>query len=140
METVKLYNVTIKRILLIITMTLSLIVGAIGLIVIKSKYGHGIPCPYFELTHLYCPGCGATRMLVAICNGNMYQAFRYNALLFISMPAVIIVYIYQSIYYIMNGKLSNHINNVLTIYFILLVVYGVIRNTDIFSWLAPTVI
>lgn len=140
METAKFYNVTIKRTMLIAAITLSLIAGVIGLIAIKSKYGHGIPCPYFELTHLYCPGCGATRMLVAICNGNMYQAFRYNALLFISMPAVIIVYIYQSIYYIMNGKLSNHINNVLTIYFILLVVYGVIRNTDIFSWLAPTVI
>lgn len=43
-------------------------------------------CPVFRLTHLYCPGCGATRALAALVHGGLVEAFHYNALLTVLLP------------------------------------------------------
>ena len=43
-------------------------------------------CPIKKFLGLYCPGCGVTRMLYSILKGQFYQAFRYNPLIFISLP------------------------------------------------------
>lgn len=43
-------------------------------------------CPVFRWTHLYCPGCGATRALAALVHGRLIDAFHYNALLTVMLP------------------------------------------------------
>jgi len=43
-------------------------------------------CPVFRFTHLYCPGCGATRALAALLHGRLAEAFHYNALLMVLLP------------------------------------------------------
>jgi uncharacterized membrane protein YedE/YeeE len=43
-------------------------------------------CPIFRLTHLYCPGCGATRALAALLHGRVVEALHYNALLVLLLP------------------------------------------------------
>ena len=52
----------------------------------------GYKCPVLHNTGLYCPGCGGRRMLKALLHGRIYQAFRYNPFLFISIPFVIVYY------------------------------------------------
>lgn len=47
------------------------------------------PCQFYELTGLYCPGCGSTRMLYFLVHGHLSLAFRQNALAMIVLPGVI---------------------------------------------------
>lgn len=47
------------------------------------------PCPVHALTGLYCPGCGATRMLYYLVHGEPWTAFRYNPLAFFCLPYVV---------------------------------------------------
>jgi len=39
----------------------------------------GLPCAFHQLTHLYCPGCGATRATWALIRGDIGLALRDNA-------------------------------------------------------------
>lgn len=38
----------------------------------------GLPCVFHQLTHLYCPGCGATRSVWALVRGDIGLAVRQN--------------------------------------------------------------
>ena len=46
------------------------------------------PCPFYILTGLYCPGCGAGRCVTALFRFRFYAAFRYNPLMVIALPFV----------------------------------------------------
>ena len=61
-------------------------------------------CVFHEITGLYCPGCGLTRMIREIFNLNFYQAFRYNPLLFICSPFVLFLYFNYIYSVIVNRK------------------------------------
>jgi hypothetical protein len=45
-------------------------------------------CPIHAVTGFYCPGCGSTRAVKAVLNGDLPLAFHDNALLLVS-PVVI---------------------------------------------------
>ena len=40
-------------------------------------------CLFYELTGLYCPGCGSGRVAIALLHGHVPEAFSHNALLFL---------------------------------------------------------
>ncbi len=44
------------------------------------------PCIFYEVTGLYCAGCGSGRSLLALLHLDFYAAFRYQPLMFISLP------------------------------------------------------
>ncbi len=44
------------------------------------------PCVFYEITGLYCAGCGAGRAMLALLRGELYAAFRYQPLLIVSLP------------------------------------------------------
>lgn len=104
-------------------------------IIIFLKYDIGIPCIFFELTGLYCPGCGATRAVFSLIKLHPYQAFRYNALIIILLLPAVIYLLYR---YVFKGKkkIPNWIWYVLLI---ITVLFGILRNISFFSYLAPTV-
>ena len=52
------------------------------------SFGLRIPCPIHAVTGFYCPGCGSTRTVKAVLNGDLQLAFHDNALLMAS-PVVI---------------------------------------------------
>ena len=94
-----------------------------------SKYtGFYIPCIFHELTGLYCPGCGITRMFFSIIRLDFYQAFRYNPLVFI----LLILYLLFKIFKVKLPK------NSIYILLIIVILYGIFRNIDLFSYLKPT--
>ena len=96
-----------------------------------------IPCIFHKLTGLYCPGCGATRMVKSILRLDFYQAFRYNQLLFIYTPFIIVLFI-NYIYCIFKKKnniLNKIPNYVWWILVVITVLYGILRN--IFPVLGP---
>ena len=46
------------------------------------------PCLFYEITGLYCAGCGTGRSLLALFSGHFVKAFRYQPLMIISLPFV----------------------------------------------------
>lgn len=95
-----------------------------------------IPCIFHEITNLYCPGCGITRMFKAILQLDFYQALRFNPLVFIYLIGYII---YLFIEVILKKKIKLN-NKFIIILLIITIIYGVIRNIPIFSYLQPTII
>ena len=96
-----------------------------------------LPCPIHEITGLYCPGCGITRMFLSIFRLDFYTAFRSNMLLFILLPFALVLFI-DNIYSIIKNKeaLYKKINNKVWYGLIsILLIYGILRN--IYPILAP---
>lgn len=108
--------------------------------ILVFKFNIYIPCLFHKITNLYCPGCGVTRMIISLLKGNLYQAFRYNMLIFILTP-FLMFFIFD---YIISRKKQRDAlyekipNSIWYILIIVLVIFGIIRN--IFPFFAPTII
>lgn len=115
---------------------LLLIIGSLGIYVYFSDPLQGpiLPCIFNKITGWYCPGCGMTRAVHSILRLNFYQAVRFNALIFI-IPLPLILY------YFMQYKGKYSMGKVLLVFMIIVVLaYGIMRNLDVFRFLAPTII
>jgi hypothetical protein len=51
-----------------------------------TAYSFYPPCPFFALTHHYCPGCGATRAVAELLHGNVAAALHFNAAVTLVLP------------------------------------------------------
>lgn len=47
-------------------------------------------CAFHTLTGWQCPGCGTTRALHQLLHGHVIEAFRFNAMLFVFAPFLIL--------------------------------------------------
>lgn len=121
---------------------ISAFIAVLILLIVLSKFyfNIGVVCPFHELLNWDCPGCGGTRMAVALLELDFYQAFRYNAFIFITAPILLVVYIWQFAVYVRENRLLKYLDVFLIIYALALILFGVLRNISIFSWLAPTVV
>ena len=117
------------------------IAAAIFIWVFGDSWLVRVPDCYFEtITGLYCPGCGSTRAIRALLNGQIKQAFLFNPLLFILGPPSVFVVIYEYLRFvfpkmqlkpvILPWKLERVIVAII-------LVYWVLRNIPAFSVLAP---
>lgn len=97
-------------------------------------------CLIYKHTGLVCPSCGATRMVLALMDGNIYQAFRFNPYLLVTLAIPLIYLIDKNIKYIKKEKLGSKLDIVMFIYIITLLIYGLLRNIDTFSWMLPTIV
>lgn len=100
------------------------------------KYISLPPCYIHHFTGLYCPGCGATRAVYALVNGDILLSLRQNAFLAVGIVIVLILYI-QFVLRAFGKKINTFINmqGFIWIMFALLIVYTILRN--IFPALAP---
>lgn len=96
-----------------------------------------IKCPIYELTHLYCPGCGITRCLFALIQLDFYKAFKYNQLVFILLPISFIYYIIYSYYYIKYNKRITIPKYISITILIIVLLFGILRNINYFSFIRP---
>ena len=114
---------SIKHILII------LIMGILyGLFVMHT--GIGIPCIINLITGYKCPGCGVSRMCIALMRLDVNSAYNYNKVLFLLLPILLAVFTYQLYRYIRynNTKLTKVQSAILYFVVALLVVWGIIRN------------
>jgi len=77
-----------------------------------------LPCLFHQLTGLDCPICGGQRMVAALWQGHVAEAFWFNPFLFIAVPATALWCWYD-------GRLSTRAATVLLG---LMVAWGVMRN------------
>ncbi|MFM9330124.1 DUF2752 domain-containing protein [Paenibacillus mesotrionivorans] len=105
-----------------------------GLLYLKVwlPYTHiGIPCPVYTVTGFYCPGCGITRMLLALLELEPAQALRFNALPFVLIPLYLLHWTTK------RKGMKRTSSVVMGIMLALTLSYGVLRNFEVFYWLAP---
>lgn len=114
---------------------LIIVVILMAILLIHGKIA--IACVFYEITGLYCPGCGITRSILSLIDGDIYQAFRYNPIIFIDIPLIIITSIIDFIYKD-NKKVKKVTNAIYIMLLIITLVFGVLRNIPYFSFLAPT--
>lgn len=114
---------------------------AIGLLyfVFVIITGWALPCPIRLVTGKYCPGCGVTRMLLAMLRLDFEAAFYANRLLFFLLPLILIYSFIKAVCYIRTGKnRQTRFEQIATILILLLTVaFWILRNTEAFSFLAP---
>lgn len=86
-------------------------------------------CPFLLITGYQCPGCGSQRALHSLLHGEITHAFRYNALLIISLPIVILL-TYAEVFRKKKPRLYNKLNSRHVIWgiFIVIVVWWIGRN------------
>jgi len=95
-------------------------------------------CPVHELFDLYCPGCGGTRMFLSFIHFDFYQSFRWNPLLFIFLVFGIIYLIVGIIIFAKKRVIIVPSFKTWMILIFLLIVFMILRNIDMFSYLSPT--
>jgi hypothetical protein len=97
------------------------------------------PCPLHALTGLYCPGCGSTRALHALLQGDVPGAMAMNPLLVIALPLLAAMALnaagwrpagMQWLWRVLGRPLP---------WLVVLLGYAVLRNLPWapFAWLAP---
>ena len=77
-----------------------------------------LTCPFHWLTGLDCPFCGAQRMMLALLQGHVAEAFWCNPALFIALPFVLAWWLWKK-------EISSRTAFVLLC---LALVWGVVRN------------
>lgn len=105
--------------------------------VLIISFDIGIPCVFYEITGLYCPGCGITRLCLSLFEGDIYQAFRYNPIIFIDLPILFILFV-LNIFFKKNKNIKKITDVIIIFLATITIIFGVIRNIPIFSFLAPT--
>ena len=129
-----------KRILLVLAAAFIAAAALLYLYFTGEGEGAGIPCPIYQLTGLYCSGCGASRALRSILHFDFYQAIRYNAVLVLVLPFIAVYFSAIAISFIKSGKdaVSGKIPLwPIWIFVALAVTYGILRNIPFFDFLAP---
>lgn len=111
--------------------------GVYALLVIFTDFG--IPCPLRRITGFYCTGCGISRMLLALLHFNFKAAVKANVFVLCLLPFALIIIFYKAVRYIKKGILSDPF--ILNVFYLIVLIsaitFGVLRNIDTFSFLAP---
>ena len=92
--------------------------------------GLSLFCPFWTFFHIYCPGCGVSRMLIHLSQLEFYEAFSSNCVLFCLLPVFIAAAARRAYRYVRYGlKGATKIENVgAWIIAGILIVFAVVRN------------
>lgn len=92
-----------------------------------ARFG-GLPCPFFRLTGLQCPGCGITRMLLAAARGDLSAALQANAFLAVSWPVPAALVLVSAVRRRTARPVPRAVDRLALAYLGALLVWGVVRN------------
>lgn len=88
-------------------------------------------CPFYALTHLWCPGCGGTRALYQLLHLNFAEALHYNALVAVAAPLFLMwfAFWYYSVTRHGRSPAFRMPRAVMVGLYVLVVLFAVARNT-----------
>lgn len=111
----------------------------LGYAFFSSVFHWGIPCPIHTITGLYCPGCGVSRMCLALLRLDIAEAASWNMGVMAALPFAAVVFVYQVVRYVKTGDARMRRWQDVLIWVMIgwLLVFTVLRNLPWFSFLAP---
>lgn len=109
---------------------LLLLVAGLGYAAFCSFTGLAVPCPFHLLTGLLCPGCGVTRMCLALLRLDFSAAWSYNPGLLLLSPVLLALLATLAGRYLRTGERRPTRTQSIALWGIVgyLLVYGVLRN------------
>ncbi|MFI0445240.1 DUF2752 domain-containing protein [Actinomadura sp. 6N118] len=121
--------------------TLAAVAAGVTLVALRDPHepGHYPTCPFLALTGLYCPGCGAMRMVNSLTHGDVGAAFGMNPLLFLLLP--VLGYLWAK--WALRTARGEPMDSVLFrpwavgVFLVVMVAYWVVRNLPFAHALAP---
>lgn len=104
-----------------------------------SLTGLGIPCIFNKIFDIYCPGCGISRMCIALLHGDIKAAARYNLFVLVFLIPALIFAAVRTYKYVRYSTTSyNRIEHILIILAaVCAIVFTILRNLPQFDFLAP---
>lgn len=92
--------------------------------------GFGIPCLFYTVTGWLCPGCGVSRMCMALLRLDLAAAFHYNAAILLLLPIGGVLALRQAWLYVKTGRarLSRIETAMIVCMIVFMLVFGVWRN------------
>jgi len=122
-----------RALVLVTVIALLLVLGFIYYALDPATNGAFPHCAILSLTGYKCPGCGSQRAVHALLNGDVAAAFKYNAMLLISIPWVAVCF-YGESQRERNPRLYARLNPSLLVWLFLAAVlaWWVLRN--VFNW------
>ncbi len=116
----------------------TVIVLAIGFtyLILHELTGFSLYCPVWHFFHIYCPGCGVSRMFFHLFHLEFYEAFSSNCVVFCLLPFGLFEVFFHSWRYVRygNGKFFKAERIILWVIVGILIAFGILRNlwhTDI---------
>lgn len=102
-----------------------------------SLTGWGIPCWIHAVTGLDCPGCGVSRMFLALLRLDLVAAARYNLFVLCLLPVGLVLFLYKARQYVKTGSTEMGFAEKVgyIIVFSLCIVFFVLRNTNLIQFL-----
>lgn len=129
-------NQRLKKV--VITTAAILAFGIVYYIFVRIS-GWAVPCIIYKLTGFYCPGCGVTRMFMALVRLDFEAAFQSNLfLMLLLVPSV--VFVLHRIKRYVKGEAptySKFERILIAIVLIAALIFSLLRNIPAFSFLAP---
>lgn len=129
------------RVALVLCLGAAAVCGALYLY-FHNPYSYPLPCAFYLVTGLYCPGCGAGRACYSMLHFRFADAFSYNPLMTILLPLIALYIIVRIVDWMLTG--GNHIDKRISVRLlvwtlVVIFVYGVLRNIPVFPFtlLAP---
>lgn len=114
-----------------------LLTGLLGMAAVGAGYTlwvnltHlSIPCPFHAFTGLQCPGCGVTRMCLALLRLDIAGAWQANPVLLLLLPLLGGLLGYRGVVYVRRGSCHTAAweNMLLYTMIVVLLIWGIVRN------------
>lgn len=96
-----------------------------------------IPCLFYTITGYYCPGCGGTRAMITLLNGELLTSIRYHPVVFYAAAVSGWFMVSQTIERITKGRLriGMHYRDIyLWIALLIVIVNVIIKNAALIIW------
>jgi Protein of unknown function (DUF2752) len=97
-------------------------------------------CPFYALTGIYCPGCGGLRAVNDLTNGDLVAAASSNLVFVAMVPLVVFLWVRwagRAWSGTPAGVARQHAGVWIALLVVVLLVFTVLRNLPMGSWLAP---
>jgi hypothetical protein len=99
-----------------------------------------IICPSRKLFGIFCSACGITRAAYNLLHLNFAAAFNFNQFFVVSLPLYLYIYVAIAAKVFLNAKIYPRRKTIIIffiIYFSLFLLYGIMRNFEVFAFLSP---